>query len=106
MAAYRTGPKTILLGIEMGGDEGKDIQRNAVYAKEGVPPLPDSCQRGRDVLVQLRNIIESEAVEEVSASFLRISRATFATYDGEYDACFSSWFRAKTSCESDRPFPG
>ena len=92
--------------MEIGGDEGKDIQRNAVYAKEGVPPLPNSCQRGRDVLVQLRNIVESEAVEEVSASFLKISRANFATYDGEYDVRFSSSLRAKTSCESDSPFPG
>ena len=71
MAAHKTDVKTVLLGREMGGDEGKDVQRNAVYAKEGVPPLPDSCQRGRDILVQSRNVIKSEATKEVSASFLK-----------------------------------
>jgi hypothetical protein len=35
MTAYETGAETVLLGGEMGGDEGKDIQRDAVMrAKE------------------------------------------------------------------------
>ena len=34
MTAYKTGTKNILLGGEMDGDEGKDVQRDAVYVKE------------------------------------------------------------------------
>lgn len=76
MTAYEAGAKPVPLEGEMGRDEGKDIQRDAVYVKEGVPPLPDIRQRGRDVLVELRNIVESKAAEEVSVSFLKISRAS------------------------------
>ena len=74
MSAYETSAKTVLLGREMGGDEGKNIQRDAVYVNEGVSPLADSRQRGRDILVKLGNAIEGEATEEVSASFLKTSR--------------------------------
>ena len=45
MAAYRSGVKKVLLGSEMGGDEGKDIRRDAVDESEGVLPLADGCQR-------------------------------------------------------------
>ena len=45
MTAYMTGPEKVRLGIEVGGDEGKDIQRNAVDVSEGVPPFADACQR-------------------------------------------------------------
>jgi len=34
MTAYKTGAETVLLGIEMGGDEGEDVHRDAVYANE------------------------------------------------------------------------
>ena len=34
MTAYEGGPETILLGREMGGDEGKDFQWDAVYGNE------------------------------------------------------------------------
>jgi hypothetical protein len=69
MTTYKTGAETVLLGREMGGDEGKDIQRDAVYMNEGVPPLADSRQRGRGILVELRNLIDGETTEEVSVSF-------------------------------------
>jgi len=45
MTAYMTGVETVRLGIEVGGDEGKDIQRNAVDVNERVPPFADACQR-------------------------------------------------------------
>ena len=64
--AYKTGVETIHLGREMGRDEGKNIQRDAVYANEGVPPFADSRQRGRGIPVELRNHIDGEAREEVS----------------------------------------
>ena len=61
MTTYKTGVETVLLGGEMGGDEGKDVQRDAIYANEGVPPLADIRRRGRGTLVKLRNIVEGEA---------------------------------------------
>ena len=30
MAAYMAGVETVRLGMEVGGDEGKDVQRDAV----------------------------------------------------------------------------
>ena len=68
MTGHKTGADTILLGSEVGGDEGQDIQRNAVYANEGIPPFADIRQCGRDLLVELGNIFESKAVEGVSMS--------------------------------------
>ena len=50
-------------GREMGGNKGKDFQRDAVYMDEGVLPLADSRQRGRCIPVELRNLIESEATK-------------------------------------------
>ena len=41
MTAYESGAETVVLGREMGGDEGEDIQREAVYGNEGVHPLAD-----------------------------------------------------------------
>ena len=67
----------------MGGDEGKDLQRNAVYVDEGIPPLADGRQRGRGIPVELTNLIKGEAIEQVSVPL-----------------------RAKTSWEMDGPFPG
>ena len=46
MAAHERGTETVLLGREVGGDEGKDIQRDAVDVNEGVLPLADGRQRG------------------------------------------------------------
>ena len=112
MAAYEGGSEPVRLGGEMGGDEGKNLQRDAIYGNERVPPLADGCQRGRDIPVKLINLVEREAIERVSMLSScktlagRASRQCFATYNGEYTLRFSSSFRAKTSCESDRPFPG
>ena len=58
ITAHITGIETIRLGMKVGGDERKDIQRNAVDADEGVPPLADVCQRSRDVAVELRNVVK------------------------------------------------
>jgi hypothetical protein len=74
VTAYKTGAETVPMG-EMGGDEGKDIHRDAVYANEGVPPLVDSRQRGRGILGEFGNLVEGETVVEVSGSFLKTSRA-------------------------------
>ena len=41
MAAYEGGIEAIRHAREMGGDQGKDVQREAVYGNEGVPPLAD-----------------------------------------------------------------
>jgi len=66
MTAYVTGPETVLLGEEVGGDEGKDVQRDTVDINEGVPPLADICQRGRSIPVELGDVVKGEATEEVS----------------------------------------
>jgi len=73
MTTHMSGTETVLLGTEMGGDEGKNIQRNAIDAGEGVPPFTDVCQCGRSIPVELRNTVEGKAVEEVSASLLKNS---------------------------------
>jgi len=87
MTAYIAGTETIRLGMKIGGDERKDIQRNTVDADEGVPPLADVCQRSRNVTVELRNVVKDKAMEEIGVSLLRTSQASsrwcFATYDGE-----------------------
>jgi len=44
MPAYKRGAEAVVLGREMGGDQGNDIQRNAVYGNEGVLPLADGRQ--------------------------------------------------------------
>ena len=75
MAAYITGPEMIRLGMEVGGDKGKDVQRNAVDVNEGVLPLTDICQRSGNIPVELRNIVKGEAVEEVNVSLDVIAQA-------------------------------
>ena len=74
MATYKTGAETVPLGREMDGDKGKDIDWDAVYGNEGVPPFADSCQRCGGISGELRNVIKGEPVEEVSVSFLKSSR--------------------------------
>ena len=76
ITAHITGIETIRLGMKVGGDERKDIQRNAVDADEGVPPLADVCQRGRSIPVELGDVVKGEAAEEVSGlSLLETSQA-------------------------------
>ena len=55
MTTHMTGTESVLLGTQMGGDERKNIQRNAIGVGEGVPPFTDVCQRGRSILVELRH---------------------------------------------------
>ena len=64
--AYESDPEPVRLGREMGGNQGKNLQRDAVYGNEGVPPLADGRQNGRDIPVKLRNLVEREAIERVS----------------------------------------
>ena len=63
MTAYESGPEPVRLGREMGGDQGKNLQRDAIYGNEGIPPLADGRQRDRDIPVKLRNLVEREAIE-------------------------------------------
>jgi hypothetical protein len=49
----------------MGGDEGEDVERNAIDRGQRVLPFADSRQRGRGVLVELRNRIRSETVPKL-----------------------------------------
>ena len=63
VTAYESGPETVPLGREMGRDPGKDLRRDAVYGDEGVPPLPDSYQRGQGIPVEPANLTEGEAIE-------------------------------------------
>jgi hypothetical protein len=55
--AYKTGAETVTLGRKMGGDEGEDIQRDAVYMNEGVLPLADDRQRSQGILFELKNLV-------------------------------------------------
>jgi len=57
MAAYVTGVETIRLGIKVGGDEGKDVQRYAVDMNERIPPLANACQHGRNILAELGDVV-------------------------------------------------
>ena len=43
MTAYKTCTEVVLLGREIGGYKGKDVQREAVDASERVPPFANSC---------------------------------------------------------------
>ena len=72
VAAHETGTEAVLLGREMGGDERKDIQGDAVYANEGVPPFTNGRQRDRGILIKLTDLVETVATEGVSGSFLKI----------------------------------
>jgi len=76
MTAYVTGVETVRRqGMEVDGDEGKDVQRNAVDTNEGVPPLADIRQCGRDIPVELGDIVKGEAVKELGVSLLKTSQA-------------------------------
>ena len=75
MAAYMAGVETVRLGMEVGGDEGKDVQRDAVDVNEGIPPLANVRQCGRDIPVELGDIVKGKAVKEVGVSLLETSQA-------------------------------
>ena len=44
MKAHESGAEKVPLGRKMGGDDRKDIQRDAVNGDERVPPFADVCQ--------------------------------------------------------------
>ena len=69
MTAYESGAEAILRGREVGGDEGKDIQRDAVDGSEGILQFTDGYKCGRYVVFELRDHIIGEAMVEVSALF-------------------------------------
>ena len=68
MTADKSGAESVLLGREVGGDEGKNVEWDAVDGSKRVPPFAYGYQRGRSVPVELRNGVQSEAVEEVSTT--------------------------------------
>ena len=77
MAADEGGEEPVLLGRQVGGDEGKNIERDAVDGGKRVLPFADGCQCGRSVPVELGNGIQGEAAEGVRKSFLvNLSRLT------------------------------
>ena len=45
----------------MGGDEGENVRRNTVYGDERVPPLANSRQCSRGVVIELRGLAEGKA---------------------------------------------
>ena len=103
MTTHESGAKAVLLRGEVGRDERKDIQRNAVDAGKGVPPFSDGCKCGRNVPVELRNRVQGEAANRISQSS---SSQPLATHGGENATRLNSSFRAKVSCGSESPFPG
>ena len=96
MTAYETGTEAVLLG-EVGGDEGKNVQWEAVDGSERVPPFLNSQQCGRGVLIKPRDLIQSDATKGVSTYVVPKTPKYLVTYDGEKAVRFSSSFRAKTS---------
>ena len=62
MTAYGTEAKYITSRGEISGDEREDVERDAIDRDERVPPLADSRQRGRGVLIKLRNRVEGGTV--------------------------------------------
>ena len=90
---------------EVGRDNGKNFLREAVDGDERVPPLADVCQRDRSVLIELRDHIEGEPVSKwLSLHDQAIGTIARLTKGGIVR--LSSSFRAKMSCESERPWPG
>ena len=77
MTAYVTGAETVRLRMEVGGDEGKDVQRDAVDVNERVPPLANICQRSRNVPAELGDVVggPGKAVKEVGVSLPETSQA-------------------------------
>ena len=105
MAAYETGTEAVLLGGKIGGDEGNDVRWEAVEGSERVLPFVNVCQHGRGIMIKLGDLIQRDSTKSVKICSPKTPRS-FATYDGEKAVRFSSSFKAKTSCERDRLFPG
>ena len=63
LAFSETCTEAVLLGREVGGDEGKDVQRDAIDANKRVLPLADSGKWNRQILVKLRNRVRAQTKE-------------------------------------------
>jgi len=122
MTADESDPEAVTQRSETHRNEAKDIQWETVDGSQKVPPLVDGCRSSEDVFGKLRELekVIFRAQEE-SSTFNRESRTWSkvklrrsvkcrslggSTYDGEYAIFFNSALRAKTSCGSERPFPG
>jgi len=123
MTADESGPEAITQGSEMHRDEAKDVQWETVDGGQRVPPFVDGCRSGQDVfgkLGELEKVVfraqgESSIFSRESRTWSKVKlrrsvkcRSSLGgpTYDGEYAMFFNSALRAKTSCGSERPFPG
>ena len=62
MVAYKSGAEAVLLGREIGGDEGKDIRREAAYGNQRVYPFTDGRQCSRSTSVEFGNVIKGETI--------------------------------------------
>ena len=60
MATYETDLKKVFARREMGGNEIKDLEWDAVYGNEGVIPFAYNPQCGRGILLKLRDLFKSE----------------------------------------------
>ena len=105
MATYETDLKKVFARREMGGNEIKNLEWDAVYGNEGVPPLVDNPQFGQAILLKLRDLFKSET-QRRSGWCSRRDQYAHVTYDGENALQFSSLLKVKMSCESDRSCPG
>ena len=84
MTTHRSGVETVLLGRQVDGDETEDLQRDAIDVNEGVFPLTNGCQRGRDVPVELRDRVRGESVgKSETRSTLVSPERHLPTYSGE-----------------------
>jgi len=100
MTAYMTGAGTVRLGVEVSWDEGKDVQWNTVDVNEGVPPLADVCQRGRDIPVELGDVVKGGAVKEFSVLLIitqDLARGSATVFHNVRRRRFSSSFREKAN---------
>ena len=73
MKANEASAETVALVKEIGRDEGKDVLREAVDGNKRVSPLANNRQDGGNILVQLRNLVEAIATEEVRKSISKAS---------------------------------
>ena len=57
--------KWVLLGTEIGGEGGCDIRRDTVGGNESVLPLANSRQSDQSIPVEMKNLVQGEAKEQV-----------------------------------------
>ena len=56
----------------MGRDKGKNLDRDAVDAREGVPPLADGRQCNCNIAVELGDCLQSKSAEVISMLFFNV----------------------------------